>query len=1564
MKKVLFAVLCVALIAVLTVGILVGCNRTDKNKIVITQADVEEFCSTIYEWNLKNKAEVIAAGFDLPTTVEYKTAADSYVDFDIVWTITGGNGLATLTDAADGGKTLVVNKYANEETKFTLTGTVTYGDFTASLSKEFVIEPYIIASWDEWAEKTKDATMNIKGVVVGKYVYSPDYKNTSVYLQDLDGVHGYFAYRLKCDSQSAYDTDLAIGNVLEINGTTSIYNGFREMGAGCTYTVVKNADGSVMTATPAKIDFDKVMADAGENALAAIDAYQGVIGTFKGYQVKKLEWYKGDNTFTASRLSIIYTLAKGDDTFTIQFDTDYQASKADVQAAFAKIGLGYTVDVEAPLSWNKAPHMYPAVDAVTIVSTEVAAEDKIATELGKLSFVTATEEVYSADLPAVGSTYSDVTLAWEATGATAAIADGKLTLTPNSGSAEQVVVKVTATCGEASESKEYKIMVGTLTPEIIVNMAYDLETGKSMGFEVELTGVVTEVVTAYSTQYSNITVNLQIGDFSDKLIQAFRMKAADGVDITRLGKGDTVTVKGNIKNYNGTVEFDAGCIATAVEYKVRTAAEKIAETLEALSVVAAAEENTEITLAAKSADYDEVALAWELVGTPTTAVLADGKLTLTPANDKVEQVTVKVTATCGEATDSKEFKIMVGTLTPEIIVNMAYALETGKAMGFEVELTGVVTEVVTAYSTQYSNITVNLQIGDFSDKLIQAFRMKAADGVDITRLGKGDTVTVKGNIKNYNGTVEFDAGCIATAVEYKVRTAAEKIAETLEGLALTEAAEEAAEVTLAAKSADYGDVSLAWELVGTFTTAAIADGKLTLTPANDKVEQVIVKVTATCGETTDTKQFTIMVGTLTPEVIVNMAYALEGGKSMSFDVELTGVVTEVITAYDSKFGNITVNLKIGDMADKPIQAYRMLAADGVDITRLHAGDTVTVTGRIKNYKNTVEFDAKCVATAVVSYERTDADKIAEEFESLSLAASVTEAANIDLVAAGSYYTAVAFAWDFVGAHTTATIADGKLSITPAEDKVEQLTVKVTATCGEANDSKEFKIMVGTLTPEFIVNMAYALDKGANLGFDVELSGVVASIATAYSQQYSNVTVWMQIGDFTDKWIEAYRLVGDTNIDLSGIKVGDSITVKGSIKNYNGTVEFDAGCVATAYTANDTVPATVQVVLAAKAVVVAESVDEAGTINLPTAGATYTNVSFAWALADTTVASLDGAALSITPAEEDADISLTLTATMDGKSYQRTFTVTVVAVQLTEEEKLENLLKELYALDEDATKDNVTLTGAVVSVDTPYSSSNKNITVTIVAGSFDSYPVQCFRMAGDEGVDVSKLAVGDTITVTGTVTNYKGTIEFKQGCLATAVTLTDLGNANRELAVLTLPYYVTADSQLTLAAVGATYDTVAFAWSVEEGTATIADGKLNITIGAETATNVVKVVATCGEAEASKQFTVKAIVGDPSQEDIVRNAYTLANGSTIADMTLTGTITKVNKAYNSTKKNITVTIKVGDMTAYPIQCYNLQGATDVDISGLKVGDSITVTGTLKNFNGTIEFDAGCTCTINA
>ncbi len=90
-----------------------------------------------------------------------------------------------------------------------------------------------------------------------------------------------------------------------------------------------------------------------------------------------------------------------------------------------------------------------------------------------------------------------------------------------------------------------------------------------------------------------------------------------------------------------------------------------------------------------------------------------------------------------------------------------------------------------------------------------------------------------------------------------------------------------------------------------------------------------------------------------------------------------------------------------------------------------------------------------------------------------------------------------------------------------------------------------------------------------------------------------------------------------------------------------------------------------------------------------------------------------------------------------------------------------ILDAAYALEEGAQMDeDVSLTGKVTKIDTPYSEQFNNISVTIEIPGAADQPILCYRMGGE---DIKKIAVGDTITVTGRIKNHYGTIEFAQGC---------------------------------------------------------------------------------------------------------------------------------------------------------------------------------------------------------
>ena len=239
------------------------------------------------------------------------------------------------------------------------------------------------------------------------------------------------------------------------------------------------------------------------------------------------------------------------------------------------------------------------------------------------------------------------------------------------------------------------------------------------------------------------------------------------------------------------------------------------------------------------------------------------------------------------------------------------------------------------------------------------------------------------------------------------------------------------------------------------------------------------------------------------------------------------------------------------------------------------------------------------------------------------------------------------------------------------------------------------------------------------------------------------------------------------------------------------------------------------------------------------------------------------------AETTEPIPYVLTATIIGTDGREVTISWNHVIPAAIDEEAIDIVKAAYALKPGQSLDGThTLTGKIISVDTMYDPGYKNVTVTIEVPGAEDMPIKCYRLKG-EGAD--KLAVGDTITVTGTLTNYNGEIEFAQGCILEAV---------------------------------------------ESGG---------------------------GEPPKAPE--------DPAE--ILKAAFALKPGKSLPyACSLTGTITSVDYAYDANYGNITVTMATN---GYSVKCYRLKGA---GVDQLNVNDIITVYGVLTNYNGTIEFGAGC------
>lgn len=147
-------------------------------------------------------------------------------------------------------------------------------------------------------------------------------------------------------------------------------------------------------------------------------------------------------------------------------------------------------------------------------------------------------------------------------------------------------------------------------------------------------------------------------------------------------------------------------------------------------------------------------------------------------------------------------------------------------------------------------------------------------------------------------------------------------------------------------------------------------------------------------------------------------------------------------------------------------------------------------------------------------------------------------------------------------HTLSAVTANSTALTAGTDGTYTYTVENATTIALE--------LTKVLTQEEIVLAAYELGSYSNNSGPklsdgpYTLTGKVTEIKEAYSTQYSNISVWIVVGDLTEKPFLCYHMKGE---GADQIMINDIITVTGDeIVNYYGnTVEFNSSCTLTSRT---------------------------------------------------------------------------------------------------------------------------------------------------------------------------------------------------------------------------------------------------------------------------------------------------------------------------------------------------------------------------------------------------------------
>jgi len=307
------------------------------------------------------------------------------------------------------------------------------------------------------------------------------------------------------------------------------------------------------------------------------------------------------------------------------------------------------------------------------------------------------------------------------------------------------------------------------------------------------------------------------------------------------------------------------------------------------------------------------------------------------------------------------------------------------------------------------------------------------------------------------------------------------------------------------------------------------------------------------------------------------------------------------------------------------------------------------------------------------------------------------------------------------------------------------------------------------TPEKIMDAAYALESGATLEQPVTLTGVV--ISSIYNQKKSNANIYFIVEGMTDRPMYAY---GAQGAGVEGIQPGYTVTVTGTIKNYNGLIEFDKPQVTSVVEGTEEdIPASpyatvADVINAAYELTAGRALGGVFTMTGVVVGYTY-NTLYGDANVTISVEGCEDKPMYCYQAkgQEAGNIQIGDTITVKGmiKNHQgtvefdnpRILSRTAGSIDnLPAETDPETILNAAYALAEgESLKGVFVLTGTITRYE--YNPEFGDAGIVIVVEGFEDKPMFCFQT---KGVGVENLRIGDVITVTATVMkNYMGTIEF-------------------------------------------------------------------------------------------------------------------------------------------------------------------------------------------------------------
>ncbi len=372
----------------------------------------------------------------------------------------------------------------------------------------------------------------------------------------------------------------------------------------------------------------------------------------------------------------------------------------------------------------------------------------------------------------------------------------------------------------------------------------------------------------------------------------------------------------------------------------------------------------------------------------------------------------------------------------------------------------------------------------------------------------------------------------------------------------TDAGSLSATVTVSEGGAAVPDASVTWsgnnDEVATIdaTTGAVTlvgAGSVTFTASYAGVEDEYLASSGTY-EMTVTNNDPNGPGTVNNPYTVTQARAAIDANTGTQGVYAAGIVSEIVTAYNTQYGNISFNFIDEGNTTDVLEAYRCGSGTGVDASEVAVGDTVVVYGDLIKYGSTYEFGQGCQLVSLI-HPLTDVE--APTFS--PVAGTYAEAQDVTISCATT------------GANIYYTI-DGTEPTSESTAYTSAITVSSTTTIKAIAYVGNEASTVATATYHFCsADNPYTVTQALNFteypANGIYVSGIVSTAPTQLPTDNGELTYYISADGTATNQLEVYKGKGLNEAVFTAqddIQVGDIVTVYGNVQVYHNTIEFGSG----------------------------------------------------------------------------------------------------------------------------------------------------------------------------------------------------------------------------------------------------------------------------------------------------------------------------------------------------------------------------------------------------------------------